>query len=167
MAFVPPLAKLITHTPAPVIGAVMVYASAFLITSGMELIISRMLDTRRIFMVGCSIIVGIASIQMTDMIKQLPPALYSIAGSPFAIASLCAILLNLLFKIGTSRNASLSAEPQLASVPEILSFFESSGASWGARRQVIQRAENAMNELLETMIMMHLADGKMDIQLRF
>jgi len=167
MAFVPPLAKLITHTPAPVIGAVMVYASAFLITSGMELIISRMLDTRRIFMVGCSIIVGIASIQMAELIKQLPQVLYSIAGSPFAIASLCAILLNLLFKIGTSRNASLSVELQLASVPEILSFFEKSGASWGARRQVIQRLENALNELLETMIMMNLADGMMDIQLRF
>ncbi len=167
MAFVPPIIKLLTYIPAPVIGAVMVYASAFLITSGMELIISRMLDTRRIFMVGCSIIVGIASIQMTDLIKQLPPALYSIAGSPFAIASLCAILLNLLFKIGTSRNASLFVEQQLTSIPEILSFFEKSGASWGARRQVIQRAENAVNELLETMIMMNLADGKMDIQLRF
>ncbi len=165
MAFVPPLTKLLTHIPAPVIGAVMLFASAFLITSGMELIVSRMLDTRRIFMIGCSIIVGIVSIQLSDLFKQLPPAVYSIAGSPFALASVCAILLNLLFKIGTARNASLSVPPQFSSVSNILSFFEKSGASWGARRQVMQKAENAVNELLETMVTMQLVDGFIEIQL--
>ncbi len=166
-AFVPPIAKLLSRMPGPVIGAVLVYAAAFLITSGMELIVSRMLDTRRIFMVGGSIIVGLAAIQLTELIQRLPPWLYSIVGSPFAVASLCAIALNLLFRIGTAQNASLHIEPQLISMSETVRFFESQGGAWGARRQVIQRVQAAVSELLETVILLELAEGAIDIQARF
>ncbi|MCX5827915.1 MAG: purine/pyrimidine permease [Deltaproteobacteria bacterium] len=166
-AFVPPIAKLLSRMPAPVIGAVLVYAAAFLITSGMELIVSRMLDTRRIFMVGGSIIVGLAAIQLTELIQKLPPWLYSIVGSPFAVASLCAIVLNLLFRIGTAQNAALRIEPQLTSISEAVRFFESRGGAWGARRQVIQRVQAAVSELLETVILLELAEGNIDIQARF
>jgi NCS2 family nucleobase:cation symporter-2 len=166
-AFVPPIAKLLSRMPAPVIGAVLVYAAAFLITSGMELIVSRMLDTRRVFMVGGSIIVGLAAIQFTALTKLLPPWLYSIAGSPFAVASLCAIMLNLLFRIGTSQSASLLVEPQLTGLAETVRFFESRGAAWGARRQVMQRVEAAVSELLETVIQLGLAKGGIDIHARF
>ncbi|MFA6413373.1 MAG: solute carrier family 23 protein [Syntrophales bacterium] len=166
-AFVPPIAKLLSRMPAPVIGAVLVYAAAFLITSGMELIVSRMLDTRRIFMVGGSIIVGLSAIQLTELIQRLPPWLYSIVGSPFAIASLCAIALNLLFRIGTSQSASIRIEPQLPSMSGALRFFESQGGAWGARRQVIQRVQAAVNELLEAVILSDLAEGPIDIQARF
>jgi xanthine permease XanP len=166
-AFVPPIAILLSRMPAPVIGAVLIYAAAFLITSGMELIVARMLDTRRIFMVGGSIIVGLAAIQLTQLTHQLPVWLYSIVGSPFAVASLCAITLNLLFRIGTSQSASLRVEAQLASISGTVRFFESQGAAWGARRQVIQRVQAAVSELLETVIQLGLADGDIDIQARF
>ncbi|MEI7695338.1 MAG: solute carrier family 23 protein [Chlorobium sp.] len=166
-AFIPPIAKLLSHIPEPVIGAVLLYAAAFLITSGMELIVSRMLDIRRIFMIGCSIIVGLASIQLTEHLKQLPPSLYSILGSPFALASLCAILLNLLFRIGITQSALLRVEPQLTSVGEVITFIERRGAGWGARRQVIQHAQNALTELLEVMISMKLSEGVINVKSSF
>ncbi len=166
-AFVPPIAKLLSRMPAPVIGAVLVYAAAFLITSGMELIVSRMLDTRRIFMVGGSIIMGLAAIQFTEIIKQLPPWLNSILGSPLAVSCLCAILLNLLFRLGTARSARLSIEPAVTNISGVISFLESRGAAWGARRQVIQLAQSAVNELLETVILSKLAKGTIEVQARF
>jgi NCS2 family nucleobase:cation symporter-2 len=153
--------------PAPVIGAVLVYAAVFLITSGMGLITSRMMDNRRVFMVGGSIVAGLSVMQFSRLIAHFPDWFSSIAGSPFAVASICAIMLNLLFRIGTARNATICIEPQLATIPEVRSFFENSGGSWGARRQVIQRAEAAVNEVLETVILMNLASGTIDIQARF
>lgn len=166
-AFIPPVAILLSRMPAPVIGAVLVYAAAFLITSGMELIVSRMLDTRRIFMVGGSIIVGLATLQLTELIRQLPPWLYSIAGSPFAVASLCAIVLNSIFRIGTTQSATLRLQPQLGSITDLLDFFADKGASWGARRHVIHRAQAATSELVESVIAMELAQGVIDIHARF
>jgi NCS2 family nucleobase:cation symporter-2 len=166
-AFVPPVAKLLSRMPTPVIGAVLVYAAVFLITSGMGLITSRMMDNRRVFMVGGSIVAGLSVMQFSKLITHFPGWASSIAGSPFAVASICAIMLNLLFRIGTARNATISIEPQLANIPEARNFFENSGGAWGARRQVIQRAEAAVNEVLESVILMELASGIIDIQARF
>lgn len=166
-AFVPPVAKLLSRMPSPVIGAVLFYATVFLITSGMGLITSRMMDNRRVFMVGGSIVAGLSVMQFSELVAQFPDWLGSIAGSPFAVASICAITLNLLFRIGTARNAAIRIEPHLMNIQEARNFFEKSGGAWGARRQVIQRAEAAINELLETLILMELVSGAIDIQARF
>ena len=166
-AFIPPVSKLISRMPAPVMGAVLVYAAAFLITSGMELIVSRMLDTRRIFVVGGSIIVGLAAIQMTEHIQKLPDWLSSIISSPFAIATLFAIALNLLFRIGTTQSSKLSIETQLTSISTSVRFLESRGAAWGARRQIVHRAQAAVSELLETVLLLKLAEGGAEINVSF
>ncbi len=166
-AFVPPIAKLLSLMPVPVMGAILAYAAAFLITSGMELIVSRMMDTRRIFVVGMSILVGLAAIQMTELTQRLPGWLYSIVGSPFALACLCAVALNSLFRIGTSQSADLSVEPVLASIDTAVRFLEGRGAAWGARRVVVQRAQAAVSELLESMVMLRLSEGGIDVRARF
>lgn len=166
-AFVPPVAKLLSRMPTPVIGAVLVYAAVFLITSGMGLITSRMMDNRRIFMVGGSIIAGLSVMQFSALISRLPDWLSSIAGSPFAVASICAIMLNLLFRIGTAQSAAVCIKPQLNNIADVRNFFEHSGGAWGARRQVVQRVEAAVNELLETVILLELTSGEIKIQARF
>ncbi len=166
-AFVPPVAKLLSRMPTPVIGAVLVYASIFLITSGMGLITSRMMDNRRIFMVGGSIIAGLSVMQFSGFINRFPDWFSSIAGSPFAVASICAIMLNLLFRIGTAQNATVCIKPQLNRIADVRNFFENSGGAWGARRQVVQRVEAAVNELLETLILLKLASEEITIQARF
>jgi NCS2 family nucleobase:cation symporter-2 len=126
-----------------------------------------MMDNRRVFMVGSSIVAGLCVMQFPELVAQSPNWLSSVAGSAFAVASLCAIILNLLFLIGTSRTATIKVKPELVNIQEVRFFFEQSGGSWGARRQVIQRAENAVNELLETLILMELASEPIDIQARF
>ncbi len=166
-AFVPPVAILLSRMPPPVMGAVMVYAAAFLVTSGMELITSRMLDTRRVFVVGGSMVVGLAAMQMAELARTLPDWLYSIAGSPFAIASLCAVALNGLFRIGVSQKAHLNIEPVLTSIPTVIRFIESRCSAWGARRLVMQRAQAAITELLESVVMMKLSEGSIDVNARF
>lgn len=167
MAFVPPIAKLLSQIPVPVMGVVIFYAAVFLITSGIVLITTRMMDNRRVFMVGSSVAAGLCVMQYPELVAQLPYGLSSVVGSAFAVASLCAIILNLLFLIGTAQTATLSIKPELVNIQEVRIFFQQSGGSWGARRQVIQRVEAAVNELLETLILMELTSEPIDIQARF
>jgi NCS2 family nucleobase:cation symporter-2 len=166
-AFVPPVAKLLSRMPTPVIGAILVYTAAFLITSGMELITSRMLDSRRVFMVGFSIIAGLSVLQFPELFTHSPHWFSSVFGSPFAVAAICAFVLNLLFRIGTSRSATVRIEPQIVDIAEVRRFFENRCALWGARRQVVNRMEAAVNELLETVIIRNLATGPIDLRARF
>jgi len=166
-AFLPPVAKVLSRMPVPVIGAVLVYTSAFLITSGMELVTSRMLDSRRVFMIGFSIIAGLSVIQFPVLFSHIPGLFGSVFGSPFAVAVICAFVLNLLFRIGTAQNATVRIEPRLDDIAEVRRFLENRCASWGARRQVVSRMEAAINELLEAVILRKLATGAIDLRVRF
>lgn len=167
LTFIPLVAILFSRMPTPVIGAVLVYAAAFLITSGMELIVSRMLDTRRIFVVGGSVIIGLAVSDLGPLLETLPPVVSHVIGSPFAAASLSAITLNLFFRIGTNRHAVLHVSPDLKGISGIIELLERKGASWGARRLIVQQAEAAASELLETIIVSKLSDGGIEIQADF
>lgn len=166
-AFIPPVAKVFSRMPMPVMGAMLAYVAAFLVTSGMELIVSRMMDARRIFVVGGSIVAGVASIQMTELMQRLPEWLFSIVGSPFALASLCAIILNCLFRIGTSQTANMSIESLLAGISSVVRFLEINGSTWGARRAVMQKVQAAVSEVLESVILLKLSEGDVDVQARF
>src|SRR5690606_38987017 len=52
LAFMPMISLALSLIPPAVIGAVEIYAAAYLIVSGLELIASRAMDARGIFMVG-------------------------------------------------------------------------------------------------------------------
>lgn len=54
LAFIPKLVGAIAMMPGPVMRAGLLYTSCFLVISRMELIVSRMLDARRTFIVGLS-----------------------------------------------------------------------------------------------------------------
>jgi xanthine permease XanP len=62
------------------------------------------------------------------------------------------------------RHFTESAVPKFTSISEAVGFFEGLGATWGARRQVIQRVQAAVSELLETVFLLALAKGTMEIE---
>ncbi len=66
------------------------------------------------------------------------------------IAGLVAILLNLLFRLGTAQSASQALDDeQGAGVRRITDFVESQAAIWAARREMVQRAALAALEAAE------------------
>ena len=53
--------------PDPVMGAILVYVACYMILAGIQVITSRMLDARRIFVVGIALIFGLS----VDMVPGL------------------------------------------------------------------------------------------------
>ena len=151
VAFLPQLTLALTLIPEPVLGAVGLYAAGYLIVSGMELIVSRALDNRAIFAVGLSLSAGLTLLQMPQLGAQLPEGLRFLLGNAFVVTGVLVILLNLLFRLGTARQAEQplnSASPSLHA--DITDFVDTSGAAWGARRSAVQRAALAALEAAET-----------------
>src|SRR3546814_4139716 len=72
LAFIPKLTGAIALMPHPVMGAGLLYTSCFLVISGAELIVSRLLDSRRTFIVGLSILAGIGLDLMPDAFVDAP-----------------------------------------------------------------------------------------------
>jgi NCS2 family nucleobase:cation symporter-2 len=56
---------------------------------------------------------------------------------------------------------------KLASISASVRFLENRGAAWGARRQVVQRAQAAVSEVLETLVLLKLAEGNVEIKAGF
>lgn len=150
VALLPQVTLALTLIPTPVIGAIEIYAAGFFAVSGLELAASRALDSRGIFMIGISLTVGLGVMLMPELVENVPPALHHMVGSGFVMAGVTAVLLNLLFRLGTSMRArrALGEEGQVTS-EAIVDFVETQGGIWAARRDVVRRAAIAALEAAE------------------
>lgn len=154
-AFMPFMTRALTLIPASVIGAVGIYAAAYLVVSGIELIASRAMDARGIFMVGLAFVAGIGVMFMPHLADALPDSLQFIGRNGIVMAGATAIVLNVLFRLGSSQRRSESladAQPGHELAQRITDFIESSGAAWGARHAAIRLATQATLEASEALL---------------
>ena len=152
LSFMPQLSLGLTLVPTAVIGAVELYAAAYLIVSGIELVASRAMDSRGIFMVGLAFVAGMGVMVMPDIGDLAPESLSFIARNGIVVAGLTAILLNLAFRMGSSQRTArklhdAGSDKELAT--RVIEFVEGSGAAWGARHDAIRRAAQAALEAIE------------------
>lgn len=167
LAFLPKLAGIFTAIPEPVIGAMLVYIASYMILSGIQLLISRMLDARRIFVIGLSMIFGLGVDVVPGLYASVPPAFASIFSSSLSLSTVLVVLLNLASRIGIVKRQTLEVRPGIDGSAEIVNFMYASGSAWGARPDVIQRATAAINEFVELAAAQALATGPVQIEVRF
>lgn len=150
VSFLPQATLALTLIPTPVLGAIELYAAAFLIASGIDLVASRQLDTRGIFIIGISLVGGVGVMMMPGIADQVPQFFHPLAGSGFIVTGLLAILLNQLFRLGirkTQQHEITAAGP--APAIQVTEFIEGAGGAWAARRDVVHRAAQAAVEAAE------------------
>lgn len=167
LAFLPKVAALVAVMPKPVMGATFIVVICFVIITGFQIILSRMLDARKIFMIGLAVIFGLSVSMIPGMYAAVPQWLQPLFNSAFSLATVTAILLNLLFRIGVAQKIAIDIEPGPAASAKVFEFLENAGASWGARRDVIHRAISALTEFMESASGLGLVDGKVQIAASF
>ena len=167
LAFVPKLAVLFAIIPSPVIGALLFFAASFMIVAGVQILTSRMMDARKTFVVGVSIILGLSINMLPGVYLNLPGMLQPAFASSLSVATLSALLLNLLFRIGVAQRAKLQIDPRADSSEQIFLFMEKQGGAWGARREVIDRAKSAMNECVEAVSLLEPSISRIDAEVSF
>nr|WP_295083260.1 solute carrier family 23 protein [uncultured Roseateles sp.] len=150
VAMSPLLTMALTLIPQAVLGAISLYAAAYLIVSGIEMIATRALDSRGIFMVGLSLCAGLATMLMPGLSKGLPDGLAMLAGDGFVVTGVCVMGLNLLFRLGTRLRASCELDPRQGPIShQLTAFVERQGGAWGARMDIVRRAALAALEASE------------------
>ena len=167
LALVPKLAVFFVIMPSPVIGALLFFAASFVIVAGVQILTSRMMDARKTFVVGVSIILGLSVNMLPGAYQNVPDMLQPAFTSSLSVATLSALLLNLLFRIGIAQRAKLQIDPHADSSDQIFLFMEKQGGVWGARKEVIDRAKAAMNEFIEAASALELSTGMIDAAVSF
>jgi NCS2 family nucleobase:cation symporter-2 len=149
LAFLPKVAAVLALIPSPVMGAGLIYVACHLVSSGTELIASRMLDARRIYVIRLPLLAGVGIIAMPDIAGHFPPWAAAVVASPLATATILALVLNLALNAGVSSRASTTIALDANLGETIDRFVERQAATWGARRDVIDRALPAFTDWCE------------------
>jgi NCS2 family nucleobase:cation symporter-2 len=153
--------------PDPVMGAILIYVACYMIVGGIQVITSRMLDARRIFVVGIAMIFGLSADMVPGLYRGVPEMIRPLFASSLAISTVLVVLLNLLFRIGITKHQLLELTPGIDASEKIFNFMETQGGVWGARREVIMRATAALTEFLESATALGLVNGKAHVDVSF
>jgi xanthine/uracil permease len=166
LAFMPQVTRFMALMPRALVGAILLYTAAYMIVSGAELILSRLLDARRRATIGLSLVAGLAVFALPELTEGLSPQLAPLLGSSLMVGTLCAVLLNRLFRIGaTQRSEILLDGPHPGRIAS--RHLEDQGAYWGGRREVFRRAETAVGEALEMLQRAAVLEGAPRLQTQF
>lgn len=111
LAFLPKLSALFSIMPQPVMGAILVFVTSFMLIAGIQIILTTTMDTRKIFVIGISLIFGLSVDIMPELYANIHPWLRPLFSSSLTLSTILAIVLTQLFRIGPRK-------PQANSSPE-------------------------------------------------
>ncbi len=167
IAFIPKISSLFAIMPKPVIGSTLIFLISFMILAGLQIIMSRMIDSRKTFIIGVSLIFGLTVDILPEVFVNSHPWVQPLFTSSLATATVLAIFLNLIFRIGIAKKVRLELAPGIDSPQKIYSFMEGNGRAWGARPEVIYRAIAVMNEFFEAAVENRLTKEPIDMGVTF
>ena len=175
--FVPKIIIALSLVPQPVVGAIVVYAAVYMVVSGMSLILNRVLNDRRIFIIGFSVVLGLTSALLPGVYANAPELLRPLLESPLTVSTVVAILLTQLLRLGAAVRTSFELElgdTRNESVQEmevnrtLRKSLESIAAEVGAARPFVDRAMR-FADCVEGSIWLHarIEDSRLEITLKY
>lgn len=100
MAFFPKISGFLSIMPAPVMGAILIYVTSFMIVSGIQIILGSEMDTRKTFAIGISLIFGLSLDLTPALFADVPRYLRPLFESSLTLSTMLAVILNQLFRLG-------------------------------------------------------------------
>jgi NCS2 family nucleobase:cation symporter-2 len=167
MGFLPKLPALLGQMPRPVIVAALLFAVSFVMINGLQIMTSRLLDARRTLIISLSVIAATAVELFPSIAASSPPMIRSVVGSSLVLGTMTALVLNLLFRIGIRKSAKLEIEGPVFDPDMVQDFFQTQGAKWAARPDIIKRAAYGTIQLIDAVAADYLREGPITIEATF
>lgn len=149
MAFVPWAVFFLMATTAPVMAALLIFTSLFVLTNGLQMITARMLDERRVVVIGLSFAMAVMADIYRDVFAKLPELLQPVFGNSLVLGTTCAVVLNLIMRIGIRSRETLQLAANADAREAIDQFMSEQGARWAARHDVVNRARFCVQQAVE------------------
>jgi NCS2 family nucleobase:cation symporter-2 len=151
-ALQPALIGVLAIMPPAVMAAAMLFTAVFIMLSGVQIISTRVLDGRRTLVVGMGMMAFFVVTVYPAAFAGAPRWTQPLVTSPLVLATLVALVLNLLFRIGIHRRAELTIDGGARDPDKIAGFIERNAGIWGARRDVVSRVEFAVQQTIEAIV---------------
>ncbi|MBU0726548.1 MAG: xanthine permease [Alphaproteobacteria bacterium] len=149
IALLPGAMSFFIAIPKPVLGGVLIFAAAYIMLNGILVIVSRLMDARRILMIGIPLVLGLSRSVYPEVYTSLPAEMMAVFGSDLMVTIGSALLLNLIFRIGVSQNASLTLPASELQPDRLENWVREQGSHWGARADVMRAVSHALVEFAD------------------
>ena len=106
LGFLPKISGLFSLMPAPVMGAILVFVTSFMIVSGVQIILGSGMDARKTFVVGIALIFGWSLDLVPGLYGSVPAWLRPLFDSSLTLTTVIAVVLTQLLRGGTVPAAS-------------------------------------------------------------
>jgi NCS2 family nucleobase:cation symporter-2 len=163
----PKLSALLAVMPRSVMLPALLFTITFILVNGLQVLTSRLFDARRTLVIGLALIVGVSIEAFPGIAAAAPPSIVPIIGSSMVSATVIALVLNLVFRIGVRKTARLTLEHGEADHQKIEDFFEMQTAVWGARPDVAKRATFGVLQLTDVVVEDFWTGGPVTIEASF
>jgi len=103
LGFSPKISGLLSVMPAPVMGAILVFVTAFMLMSGLQIILGSGIDARKTFAIGIALIFGFSLDMLPGLYAGITGWLRPLFDSSLTFATVIAVLLNQLLRTRPAR----------------------------------------------------------------
>jgi NCS2 family nucleobase:cation symporter-2 len=167
VALQPAMIGILTIMPRAVMASAMLFTAVFIMIGGVQIISTRVLDGRRTLVIGLGIMSFVAVSVYPRAFTGVAAWAQPLVTSPLVLATLVALALNLVFRLGIRRTVATMIDPSDPNVKEITSFIERAAGAWGARRDVTNRLEFAVQQAVEAAIEFANVSGPIKVEVSF
>jgi NCS2 family nucleobase:cation symporter-2 len=106
LGFLPKISGLLSVMPMPVMGAILVFVTSFMVISGIQIILSSGVDTRKTFVIGVAFIFGLSLDILPSLFATVPYYLKPLVDSSLTLSTVLAVVLNQFLRIKSKRKDS-------------------------------------------------------------
>lgn len=145
LGLLPGAPALILAVPRGVLGAALFFSAAFIVVTGMTIVVQRALDVRRTLAVGAALVIGLSYDALPQLFVALPETVRLLLTSSLALGLLAGLLLNVAFRAGVTQHRQVTWRPA-DGVEALDDFALQAGNAWGARVEVVTRVRGALEE---------------------
>jgi NCS2 family nucleobase:cation symporter-2 len=167
IALSPRLAGLFLSVPPEVAGSLLVFTATFMISGGMEIMLSRPVDTRSVYVIGISTLLALSENVFPAYFHELSPAFRSLTSSALAFGLTAAVLLTLLFRIGTRQRGETAWTATEPSIGSAIAFLHDKARGWKVPAQTVATAVAQTQEVLAFLTKIHPRDAGGELQVSY
>ncbi|MEO1223967.1 MAG: solute carrier family 23 protein [Pseudomonadota bacterium] len=166
-AFSPKIGALFVLLPQAVVGAALLFTASFMIAGGIQIMVSRNIDTRMTFVIGVPMVMGLGREVYHTFFTRLPQILQPLTNTMLSVAVVTALVLHLIFRLGSTRKAALEVDETAHAREDLSGLLRDRGKAWGVADDIIDRAVSTCDQVLDHIERAHLITGDLRAQISY
>ncbi len=167
VAFVPAVGELFIMMPKAVIGAALVVTACYVIIGGIQIMVSRSINTRETFLVGIAMLLGLSKEVHKDFFDNVHRFVQPFTSTSLSLAVTSALIMHLVFRIGIKKTASYEIDETAEPVESVDLMLMRRGSEWGLAEDTLTRASASTQQLLSHLQEAKLISGDLKIDLSY